>query len=202
MASKGYTSKTAVEGYLGKVTGLTDAILDTYIEGVEKVIDQMTGRNFKADSAASARTYDGDDTDRLLIDDCVEITKVEVGLDSYGDTFQEVAATGADRYFVLPANRAALSVPAFGLALSARVWAQGQQNNRVTAKWGYSASVPADIAFAACVFVAGIVNFRGDGGIKSESIGNYSVSFGSESRCWADFEASKAAVEAYRRIQL
>ena len=53
---KGYTNKEAIENYiLQEIDVSFDTQLDAWIAGVETIIDQITGRNFIADSAASAR---------------------------------------------------------------------------------------------------------------------------------------------------
>lgn len=207
MASKGYTTKTAVENYiLQDIDSSFDSQLDAWIAGIEKVIDQYTGRNFKADSAESARVFDGDGSSELLIDECVAITKVEVGEDSYGGSFSEIAATGSERYFTYPANAAVKGVPFHKLVLNSRRWPEGMQNNRVTAKWGYSTTPPEDIQFAACVFVAGVLNQHRQGGeeIKSESIGGYSVTYNTdaENNSWADFERAKQILDSYKRLNI
>jgi hypothetical protein len=119
---KGYTDKTSIEAYLGVDDGVTDAVLETYIEAAESIIDNITRRNFIADSTASARLYDGNATGFLEIDDAVAVTKVEVGLDSYGNDFLEVASSGADRYFLRPNNYDDIGVPIYGLEFSARDW--------------------------------------------------------------------------------
>jgi hypothetical protein len=200
---KGYTNKTNIEAYLGKDDGVSDAVLETYIETVENIIDGLTDRNFVADTVASARLYDGTGNDLLLVDDCVAITKVEVGLDTYGNDFQEVSATGADRYFVRPNNYSVNSVPITSIELSARDWPAGRQNNRVTAKWGYSASVPADITFAATVFVAGILNFANDpASIQSEKIGEYAVTYVEGSSQWGDFMGAKTILNQYKKLNI
>ena len=201
--AKGYTTKEKVEAYLGKDDGVSDAVLTSYIEAVEGAIDGLTDRNFIADTVASARLYDGSGDNALLIDDCVSVTKVEVGLDSYGDDFLEISATGSDRYFLRPSNYSADSVPVRSIELSARDWTGGRQNNRITAKWGYSASVPSDVSFAATVFVAGILNFANSpGAVRSESVGEYSVTYGEGSTQWGDYEGAKASLDKYVRLNL
>lgn len=204
MASKGYTDKTSVEGYmLQNINESYDSQLDEIIEGIENVVDNETGgRNFIADSTASARVYDGDDTNELLIEDAVEITKVEVGEDDYGGSFSEVASSGADRYFKEPSNNSAKGVPITKITLLARVFPSGIQNNRITAKWGYSTAVPADIKFATTVLVAGVLNqLRGGGqNVLSEKIGNYAVSYNADSEdSLADFKRAKSILEKYKR---
>lgn len=204
---KGYTDKTAIQNYLLQtIASSFDTQLNEWIAGIEIVIDQITGRNFIADTEETARLYDGDDTSELLIDDAVEITLVEQGADSYGGNFNTIASSGSDRYFTDPNNHTAKGLPIRKLTLSARLWPKGKQNNRVTAKWGYSAEVPADIKFAATVFVAGVLNQNRQGGdqVKSEKIGNYQVTYNTDSGSdsWADFMQAKAILEKYRKLNL
>lgn len=205
MAAKGYTDKTSIQNYmLTDINVSMDSQLDAWISAMEREIDKITGRNFKADAVASARVFDGTDERFLLIDDAIEITKVEVGQDMYGATFVEVASSGSDRYFTDPANATALGVPMTKVTLSARVFNAGKQNQRITAKWGYSVNVPDDIKMACTVFVAGIINQQsGQGGetIKSERIGNYQVTYNSDNstNSFADFERAITSLDAYKR---
>jgi hypothetical protein len=205
--AKGYTTKAKIENYiLNDIDSSYDAQITLWIAGIENIIDKITGRNFIADSAASARVYDGDGEQDLLIDECVALTKVEVGNDSYGSSFSEVGATGADKYFTYPANAALKGVPIHKLTLNARTWPAGRQNNRITAKWGYSVAVPADIEFAATVFVAGILNQHRQGGdqIKTERIGNYDVTYNTdkEGDSFSDFTRAKEILAAYTKLNL
>ena len=196
MAAKGYTTKEKIENYIyQEIDDTYDSTIDQWISAVERIIDNITGRNFKADSTASARVYDGDETNELIIDECVEVTKVEAGTDSIGSSFTEIPSTGSGRYFTYPANALLKGVAINQIALSDRNFPGGMQNNRITAKWGYSVTPPDDIVFAATVFVAGIINQERQGGseVKSESIGNYSVSYNSDKgdNSWADFTRAK-----------
>jgi hypothetical protein len=205
--SKGYTSKEALQNYiLQNIEDTFNAQIEQWILGVEKLIDQITGRTFVADAVASERYFDGDESGELMIDDCVEITKVELGQDDFGGTFKEVPATGSNRYFKYPVNKdnKGNTLPYSKIILNTYIFPDGIQNNRITAKWGYSAACPDDIALAATVFLAGIVNQqRGGGGdqIKSESIGNYQVTYNSDNGndSWADFENAKAILNAYKK---
>lgn len=207
MAAKGYTTKTKIENYiLNDIDSSFDSQIALWIEGIEKIIDKITGRNFIADSSASARLFDGDGTQELLVDDCIAITKVEVGNDDYGNSFTEIASSGADRYFLKPDNYGAKGYPISSILLRARYWPEGVQNNRITGKWGYSAAVPADIEFAATVFVAGILNQHRQGGdqIKSERIGNYDVTYNTdkEGDAFADFKNALAILDNYKSVNL
>lgn len=205
MAAKGYTTETKIENFiLQNIDASFSAQLDAWIEGIENYIDQYTGRNFIADSAASARLYDGDGEQDIIIDDCVEVETVEVGEDDYGGTFSTVSSSGSDRYFLEPINANVKSIPYTKVILRARYWPKGLQNNRITAKWGYSAAVPADIEFAATVLVGGICNAQRQGGdeIKSEKIGNYQVTYNTENgqNSFADLKRALQILDTYKKI--
>jgi hypothetical protein len=207
MALKNYTTKEDIENYiLNDIDNSFDDQLDSWMEGVERIIDNLTGRNFKADSTASARVFDGDGTNELLVDDCIQVTVVEVGNDDYGGNFSTVPSSGSDRFFLEPANYSVRGVPITKVSLSARAFPSGIQNNRITAKWGYSASVPKDINFVATVFVAGILNQQRQGGdqIKSEKIGNYQVTYNTDNGAdsWSDFEKAKEILNSYKKYYL
>lgn len=181
MARK-YTDKTKIENYaLTTIDSSFDTQVDEWIESITRYIEQYTGRVFIADSTAKARLYDGNDRQILNIDDCVEVTKVEVGNNIWGDSFTEQVNTGSTpEYYTLPANDSSLEIPIRQIGLRNRLWIAGHANHRITAKWGYSATVPEDIELATTILVSGIVNANrtgGSGGIKSEKIGEYSVSY-------------------------
>jgi hypothetical protein len=206
---KGYTTEAKIENYLLQdIDASFSSQIESWIEGVERIIDNYTGRDFIADTTASARVYDGDGEQDLLIDDCIEVTKVEVGADDYGGSFTEVSSSGADRYFLDPPNAQSLDVkvPYNKVTLRSRYFPEGKQNNRITAKWGYSESVPADVEFAATVFVAGIINQQRQGGdeVKSEKIGNYMVTYNSDrgKNSFADFERAMSILDSYKRLNI
>lgn len=207
MAKKGYTDEAAIENFLLKsIDSSFSTVIDEWIEGVENTIDLITGRNFKADTTASTRLYDGDGSSKLIIDDAVEITAVEIGTDGYGSTFRTVSNSGADRFFTEPANHLAHKVPVSALVLNSDRFLSGRQNQKITAKWGYSTEVPADIKRAATVFVAGIINQNAPGAseVKSKRIGDYQVTYNTDKGgdAFSDFEAALAGLEVYKRYYL
>lgn len=205
--AKDYTTEAKIENYiLQDIDPTYAATITDIIEGVEDTIDNITGRNFKADADATARLFDGDGTKGLLIDDAIEITLVEVGLDSYGGNFITVGNTGSNRYFSEPANHVAKGVPITKLLLHSRHFTTGIQNHRITGKWGYSETPPSGIQFAATVFASGILNQNRKGGdqVKSERIGNYQVTYNTDqgSNSWADFERALTILDSYKRYHL
>ena len=199
---KKYTTHEKIEGFLNKT--ITLGSLDDAINSAVELIDQLTQRNFIADTSASARTFDGSSGQDLEIDECVEITKVERGLDEYGDSYEEISAGGLNGYYLKPANYAAKSRPITTVHLRDRYWLAGMQNCRITAKWGFSASVPQGIELATTVLAGGIYNYnRGgaSGNIKSEKICNYSVTYDNESG-WDAWDRAKQLIQTYKRYVL
>ncbi len=137
--------------------------VEEFIAAVTAYIERYTGRTFTADTVATTRTYDGTNSGELFIDDAVEVTEVKVK-----DTVLD-----EDDYLLYPSNR----FPKTRIILPYKLFYTGNQNITVTAKWGYGASVPADLSFAATVMVAGIINSSNshEGEVLSETVGRYSV---------------------------
>lgn len=201
---KGYTTEALIEQYtLTDIASSFSAQISSWIEAMEEHVDNETGRNFIADTTATARVFDGDGEHDLLIDDAVAVTLVEVGEDDYGGAFSTVPATGSTRYFLEPANYAVKNMPITKIVLQHRPWTHGKQNNRITAKWGYSVECPEAIKFATTVLVAGIINAqrKDTKEIASEKIGNYAVTYASDKEK-SDFEQAKAILQKYTKMRL
>jgi hypothetical protein len=181
---KGYTSRQQIEKYLQTtIPSSFYSQINAWIGQVEKYIDRKTDRNFIADTNATARLFDGDNTATLLINDAVAITKIEID----GEQLT------TDEYYLYPAN----DTPKKKIVLSGRYFTKGKQNIKVTAKWGYSTIVPDDIILAATILTSGIYNSYGSTKeVKSESIGNYSVTY-SDAGGWDDFANANDIVESY-----
>lgn len=71
----------------------------------------------------------------------------------------------------------------------------------MTAKWGYGDDIPDDLAFAATVMAAGIVNYQNsdDKDIQSETIGRYTVTYKSNSPQEHDFQDAMKILKTYKR---
>lgn len=200
---KGYTTEAKIENFLN--VSITEGDANSFILAAQSYIDNYTQRNFKADSSASSRLFNGNDRQDLMIDDCIEVTKVEVGTNQWGDSFDEMDNTGSTpEYYLLPANYSERGVPIRKIGLRYRYWIWGHANHRITAKWGYSENVPNDISFAATVIASGMYYAnRGEntGAIQSEKIGNYSVSY-AEQAGFSDLETAKQVLNSYKNYQL
>jgi len=200
--TKEYTTEAKLETFLNK--SITAGEADDAINQAVTLIDQYTDRNFIADSEASARVFDGTGCDMLEIDECISITKVERGLDEYGDSKEEISAGGFNGYYLLPANRSAENLPIQQIHLRDRYWIKGLQNNQITAKWGFSENVPEPIVLATTILAAGIYMYnRGgaSGTVKSEKIGNYSVTYATPDG-WQSLDNAKRILETYKRYSL
>lgn len=187
-----YTSKTQIENYLLKdIDASFDSQITDWINSVEQYIDNITDRTFEADMNASTRLFMGGKRQKLIIDDCIEITKAEIG-DEYGDSFTETTD-----YVALPLN----TLPKTSIGLKDKNWGVGI--HRITAKWGYSENAPDDITFAATILAAGIVNAQTNTGskVKSEKIGNYSITY-TDQKGLADFDRALEILQMYKRYYL
>lgn len=199
-----YTTQEEVENYLlVDVDPSFASQITSWIEQVSRYIEQTTNRVFVADEEASERFFDGNGGNELRIDECIEIDTVERGNDYYGDSRTEIPSSGSGSYIPLPNNYEALNLPIQSLLYRGGCWNKGIQNHAVTAKWGFSATPPEDIMFAATVFVAGIINSqrKDEGEVKSETIGNYSVTYEKQSQ-WDDFERAQSILLTYKRYIL
>ena len=189
-----YTDETSIKNYLlTDIDPSFDAQIVDWITSISAHIEQYTNRIFIADSAASTRLYEGQRSNKLIIDDCVAVTLVEKG-DTYGETFASILTTD---FQILPYN----SLPINAIGLKRQIWDRGV--HRITAKWGYSVACPADIKYAATVLVAGIVNTQVRTGTakKSERIGNYTVTY-ADDKGVADYAGACSILDQYRRISL
>jgi hypothetical protein len=188
---KGYTSRQEIENYLLITIDPTFYNqVNTWIGQIEKYIDKITGRNFVAEDESGGdteRIYDGDGSGKLLIDDCVSVSKVTVD--------DEELVEGED-YYVYPAN----GTPKRTIESDYAIFTKGRQNVKIEAKWGYSVDVPEDIALVATVLVSGIINFsnQSEGEVQSKTIGNYSVSYKTEKQ-WVDFDRVPEILKYYKK---
>ena len=195
---KGYTDIESVENYL--LTSIDSgfaAQVEDWIAAMEAYVDNITGRNFIADSVASQRVYDGDNTTSLIIDDCVQITSVQIGSEA---ALNKDESDVDDDYYIYPLN----ILPKTGIRLVNGYFPSWPpQTVKVTAKWGYSVEVPADIKHAVTLLVAGIINFgnQAEGEIQSMSIGRYNVTY-KDNKQWEDFQKLDKVFEHYKKYTI
>lgn len=200
--TKEYTTEELLAAFLGITIPTGEA--DDAINQAVDIIDSKTDRNFIADAVATARLFNGSGKQDLLIDECIEVTKVEVGTNQYGDSFTEVSAGGSAGYYLHPANYSQEGIPIRAIHLRSMYWTCGYSNEKITAKWGYSEEVPPAITLAANILAGGIYQYHkagGAGNIKSEKIGNYSVTYENESG-WDELGKAIQIIEQFRKISI
>ena len=184
MASRQYCTIAQIQNYLlYTIKEYFQPQVLEWIEQMSQYIEQESGRFFIADTDATEKLYDGDGEDSTIIDDCIEITGVEIS---------EVATD----YLKYPSNK----LPTTTIRLESGVFIKGDQNVAVTAKWGYSEEVPANISFACVVLVSGIINksLSHEGEISSITMGRHTVSYKDDKQL-EDFENTKKILETYKR---
>jgi len=159
-----------------------DDQVDSWIKTADRIIEKETGRIFEATADFEEKKYDGTGTQSLVVDDILELNKVE----------EEDGEIEVHEY---PAN----ATPKTWLE-SDSYFRKGKQNIIVSAKWGYSEYPPEDIVFASTMIVAGIINkvYPTSSNIESESIGGYQVSFRSKQE-FTDFKRIRETLWMYRR---
>jgi hypothetical protein len=187
MSLKNYCTIEDIENYLLiEIDASFEGQIESWMEAIEKYVDRMTGRNFKAGTEATKRLYDGDKSRELFIDDCVEIESVKVDNENVD-------------YYAYPANE----LPKIKIELKNDYFTRGKQNVSVMAKWGYSADVPGDIKFVCTVLMAGIINNAAntDGEVKSLSLGAYNITYKDQKQT-GDYDNAMKILENYRRMTL
>jgi len=154
-----YGTALELRARIDKTGAADDATLTAIIAAAERNINRACNRadGFEADVVASARTYSGNGKPYLYVDECVEVTLVEVK-DSASDTDYDawagtdwIACSGDPRSPNF--NRVPYDMLMVDPTGDESVFTKGVPTVRVTARWGYSVVAPADIK-EACLMQA------------------------------------------------
>lgn len=149
-----YATATEVKAYAPDLNwGATyDTLFGYLVTAISRLIDRYMRREdsaYDASDTATIRYFDGKGEAEQFIDECVEITKVEYL--SAESTWTEWAATD---YMKLGPDGSKNQTPYCTLYVENygdySLFPEGKQNLRITAKWGYSATVP-NLVKLACV---------------------------------------------------
>lgn len=177
-----YIDKSAIQDYLLiDIDGSMDNRIREWISAAENYVEIYTGREFEVAEDDVTRYYDGPGGRTFYLDDIVSITGVWT-LDLDGSTVDQTLTENTD-YFAYPLNdtpKHILKLAPEGSKLGK--WPKGKKRIKVTGSFGYKAEVPKDIKLAITQLVSEIVNVGrqgSEGGISAESLGDYSVTFGS-----------------------
>ena len=201
-----YTTADKIAVFLDK--SVDEADVADVIAAAKDLIDNETGREFGSiadgyNPTASARYFDGNSRFEILIDDFFALTSIQLGTTSHAPSAFDTAMATTE-YYNQPINAVAMGRPYTRLGRRNSVWPSGAGNLKVTAKWGYALTPPADIVFAATVLAAGMYtsNRASEGPIKSEKIGNYAVTYGLEEEKWQALTRVREVLSHYRRIEI
>ncbi|HEY1037153.1 MAG TPA: hypothetical protein VGE62_01065 [Candidatus Paceibacterota bacterium] len=167
-----YTTPLKIEEYMMiEIEPSFEPVVERWIEAVSRMMDKYTNRTLVADPADVTRYFNGDGKDVFFPDDILSITELKVG-DEYGDNL--VAVTG---YGIYPKGG---NEPVRQITLRSGSFTKGLQNIELKGKFGLFIETPADIELCATMLTAEIIKPslpKVDTDIKSESIGNYSVTY-------------------------
>jgi hypothetical protein len=197
-----YTDKTTIENYL--LTTI-DASFDTQItawcSSVKTWIDNYTGRTFEATQAV--KKYDGEGGRCLDVYDLVSVNSIWlVANNATGDAGSRQLTT-ADFYLYSDFENEPTRTPFNEIELARygrySYFTRGQQNIWIDGVWGYSTAVPDDIKMIATKLVASIIKSGKDGGIKSFSEGDYSVTRETFSNMLTSDLAVKDVLDWYKK---
>lgn len=179
-----YTDKTAVQNYtLTNIDASFDTQLTEWIAAMSEYIDQQVGYPVYT-NVPSTRLYDGSGKCELVINPVITITAV---------TASDVAITPVQA----PYNTSAKTA----LLLRTSVFPADLANIAVTGLHCLKLSVPNPIKLACSILVAGIVNQSNNqtDGVKSEKIGEYSVTYATAEE-QTQYQWAKSVIDAHRPL--
>jgi hypothetical protein len=173
-----YTNQAKVEAYLKRVLTASELVnLDDTIEYLSEMIDNYCNRQwsplaidegYEDEDDPTARLFDGNNGKELWIDDCQDISKIEI-LDSSGNVMTTYITT--TDWITYPLNKDIIE----SVVLRGHKFPQGRANIQVTAIFG-SGTVPKMIVMVCTALVADFLADSGDVSedFKKESIEGYS----------------------------
>ena len=196
-----YTNKSRIQNYL--MINIDDSFqtqINEWISAIKEYIDNYCGREFE-DESVSSKLYDGDGTKELLIDDLYSFIKIEI-LDANTGAI-DYTIDNSDEYYSYPANKTPYTRIVLNSYNSPIAWfPKGKQNIKLYGSFGYASTVPEDIRLVATKLVAGIIeekNIQMTGEIKSESLGEYSVTLQDVSKMSNHLQV-ESILDKYRKI--
>jgi len=191
---KQYCTIQDIENYLNvDIEASLEPQVLLWVEAMSNYVSLQTNREWLADSSASERFYNGNGCQSMEVDEFIEVSNVYLG-DSFGENFEEETS-----YITHPYNSTVKNT----FVLQSNFFPKTIKSVKINAKWGYGAEVPEDIKLATSILVAGVYNNqRGSSGeIKSEKIGNYNVSYETNTQK-DDFEKAKTIIDSRKVIRI
>jgi len=195
-----YTTTQKVKDYLqidNFTHSRTATAISDWINAVEEWIDNYCGRTFKSET--TTKLYDGNGKSQLITDDFTTLTSIEI-LDEDGNV--EDSTSDSTDWFTIPANekpKTAVKLNPRGQSMRT-IFPVGTQNIKLHGDFGYESSVPKAVEMAATMLVAELVKNHDQqaGDVKSESLGDYSVTYADIDKIATELNATKL-LEQFKR---
>ena len=159
-----YTTQALVEAYLKRsLTAAEIVILDDTIEYISDVIKNYCNRDWSSiaidegyedEEDPTARVFDGNNRRELFIDDCQDITKIEI-LDSDGNVSSTYSTVTG--WITYPLNKDIVE----SIVIRNAIFPIGRANIRVTANFG-SGVVPSAVKMVCTAIVGDFLADSGD----------------------------------------
>ena len=182
------------KAFMGIQSGDTrnDPQINALLEAASRAVISYTGRNFEPAEGSSTRTYLYDGSGFLDIDDCTDITSVEVATpnattQALSENEYTVMPSGGEvsHYLILHGGVSPYGIsPEMGFTYNLDTYpmiALKQPTVQVTATWGWE-EVPQDVKLATALTVSEVLSGTSGGhgeGLTAEAIEGWSRAWGS-----------------------
>lgn len=173
-----YTDKGRIQRFLNvDIANSYDTQIDDWIAEVQSWIDDYCGKTFEA--VTEDRHYDGDGTKELIVDGFVDGTITELSILNVNGSVEATLTEGHDEDFIAyPLNSNEKHLIRLTANASRSVFPSRKRGVKITADFGYSATVPNQIRMVATKLVATLVEKGLKGGKLSEvQLGDYRAKF-------------------------
>jgi len=151
-----YCTKEDIKNYLNfDIDNSYDVKISKWIKASSKAIDNIVNRSFGFSDVVEIKTYHGSGTDKMIVDDLVEVILVSL---QYGD-ITDVELDQCTLY-------------------SPSGFPRGFKNITVSGKFGFDSEIPEDIIDVCAFMVAQkVIKAEKGGKIRSEKVGNYTIQY-------------------------
>lgn len=176
------------KNFIGLTNNNYDTVLEMLINQATDFIEKYCDRRFK-ETTYTDEVYDGTDDDAIVLKQFPVTTFTEL---EYNANFNNSASWNtidSEDYWIDTDT---------GIVTKVNKFVKGKQKYRATYVAGYS-TIPYDLQYACLMFVSEAFNKRKAGGIKTESLGDHSISF--ESLLMTDSTVQKI-LNGYRKVNV
>ena len=200
-----YTTVGAIEKYIMiDIATTQEAQVEEWINAAENYIDNYCNRpnGFLEDTTDVVKYYDGNNKRELDIDDFTTLTSVLILEDQGDDTEYSLAEGAEEDYITFPYN----TTPKYRLQMTKNsqpgIFFSGKKRIKITGKFGFATSVPADIKLAATILASKVVEKGQRGGdVAEERLGDYTLTLNALNEAAIEMNI-KQLLDRYKIIEL